>query len=775
MGLGKELDILRLDQLGRNNTDLVGSKAASLGELTQAGFPVPAGFVITTNAYQRFLQESGLRSKIASSLRDLSQHNTKQIHATAHELQELIIKADLPTGLLKVINAAYKHLYQNQKGATVVTVRPSFVEDDTHARVADEQATFVDVVGVDGLARAMLHIWATVFSAEAIDYRHHLGIDHLETQPAVLVQVTIPARVSGVLLTANPLRDQPGDEVIIEAVLGAVDPLLAGAIRPDRYVVSRADKIILESDLHAQAWQAGRPLAGGPGSVRHRSIAKVQQRQPKLTTPQILALAELGEKIDTHFHLPQHIEWSLAANGGWWVLDSWPMQVGLGSTEVVSPLPESLLDRGVGGTMGQAVGVVHLIHKPSDLTAAKPGEVLVAETITPGQITQLGHVAGIVLATGGLTSHSLIAAREIGLACVVGASNILGRVKNGLVITLDGHTGAVYKGKMVVDHHAGHRYQLPSVQPITATKILVNVADARDADQIAAEAVDGVGLIRGEFLLAGLGKHPRFLLEDKKDQLLTRHLTEQLRLIAEAFVGRPVLYRAMDLRTDIARTLEGGDKVEPKEANPMLGYRGAARLLRELDLFQIELAVIKTLRDNHGLTNLHLMLPFVRTVEEFVQLRSIVEATGLYHTPDFQLWMTAEVPSNVILIEDFLAAGVDGISLGSNDLTQLMLGVDRDNPKMAASFQERNPAVVAALTHVVRACLRQGVPVSLSGEAGSTQPELIEHLVEAGLTSVSVDSGAVSDTRRLVASIERRIVLDDLTRAAHGHPHPIWR
>lgn len=771
-----ELDILHLDQISRGDTDLVGMPAASLGELTQAGFPVLPGFVVTAHAYQRFLQENGLRPKITALLREIqTRHDTRQIHTTARRLQQLIINAHLPVETADELRLAYSQIYHHHKGAAFLSIRPSLAGDEAHIAIAEEQATFVNVAGADALIRAIKHVWASLFAAEALDYRHHVELDYIYLAPAVLVQMMMTAEASGVLLTANPLRDQVGDELIIEAVLGLPEPLLSGALSPDRYVISRATKEVIESEVANQPWQLVR-ATGQTATTRHRAIPLVRRKQPKLSPNQLRDLGLLGVRIHEHLQLPQHVQWAVDAADRWWILDSWPMTLGVAETPVVGST-EQLLARGVAGTMGQACGPVRKIHRASELGAIRRGEIVVAESLGAPEVAQLQQAAGLVLETGGLTSHSLIAARELGIPCVVGAGNALSRIKNGLVITIDGHTATVRRGKVVQALHAGHRY-LNNFEPLPATsaKIFVNLADARGAQAAAADSsIDGVGLIRGEFLLGALGVHPRYLFREKKDQLLSRHLGDQLRQIAQAFTGRPVIYRAIDLRTDVGRELEGGDKVEPREANPMLGYRGAARLLREPDLFQLELGVLKNLRENYDLTNLHLMLPFVRTVDEYVRLANLVEAAGLRRAPDFRLWMMVEVPANVISINDFLAAGVDAISLGSSDLTQLLLGVDRDNPKMTSDFQERNSAVVAALAHVIRACRQRNIPVSLSGEAAQTQPALVEDLMEAGLTGLSVSVQAAQETRRLVASIERHILLGGLTQAAHGEAHPIWR
>lgn len=776
MNTARELDILQLDQITRSDTELVGTTAASLGELQQAGFRVPAGFVVTAHAYHRFLQESGLKAEINKLLRDLAGHDVKTIHAAAAHLQRAITRARLPTDLEEKLQHAYRAIYHQHKGAAFVEIRPSFIDEDSHSDIAHEQATFVNVLGADSLVRGILHVWAALFSADALDYRQHLGIDYLAVQPAVLVRFMAPAHASGVALTTNPLRDQVGDEVIIEAIYGLPSPLLLGAVDPDRFVVSRRDKKILEKDVQAQAWQLVRAQSRAATGVRHQAVAKTYQKRPKLSDEQVLVLAGLADKIHDHFQLPQHIEWALDQQGSFWVLDSWPMaQAAAAATPVSGSSDSVLLARGLAGSLAVAVGPVRVIRKPADIDQARSGEVVVAQSLTPAQIVKLKHAAGIVLEAGGLTSHSLIAAREMGIPCMVGATNATGRVKAGLIVTLDGHTARLYRGKVLLTTHAGDRFSDLGAERLTATKLLVNLADAETAVDVAAQSVDGVGLVRGEFLLAELGVHPHYLLQEKKDQLLSRHVTKQLRAIAAAFSGQPVIYRAMDLRTDSARGLEGGAKIEPVEPNPMLGYRGAARLLREPELFQLELRVLKDLRDNHNFRNLHLMLPFVRTVDEFIRLANLVDDAGLRQAPDFELWMMAEVPSNVILIQDFLAAGVDGISLGSSDLTQLMLGVDRDNPKMSSDFDERNPAVVAALTHIVRACRQKNIPVSLSGEAAGTRPELIEDLLAAGLTSLSVDADALRATRQLITSIERQMLLNELTLTAHGHSHPVWQ
>jgi pyruvate,water dikinase len=390
---------------------------------------------------------------------------------------------------------------------------------------------------------------------------------------------------------------------------------------------------------------------------------------------------------------------------------------------------------------------------------------------TPDFVPAMKRAAGIVTDTGGRTCHAAIVSRELGIPCVVGTSTATSKLKTGQIVTVDGSRGLVYKGAVkTVAKPEEVVGQKPAIAgsaiseeiPITGTKVYLNIADPDSAEEAAKLPVDGVGLLRAEFIIAAIGEHPRAMIEADRGEEFTKKLIDGVAKIANAFAPRPVVYRATDFKTNEYRGLKGGEKYEGQEDNPMIGMRGALRYITDPEVFNLELSALKIIREKMDLINLNLMIPFVRTVEEMKKCKELVEAAGLHRGPDFKLWMMVEVPSNVILLEKFLDIGIDGISLGTNDLTQLTPGVDRDNEKLAKSFDERNEAIEMSVSYVIKTCRRRGVTTSVCGQAPSVFPEFTEMMVKNGATSVSVTPDVAIQTRKIIASVERRLMMTDI-------------
>jgi pyruvate,water dikinase len=391
---------------------------------------------------------------------------------------------------------------------------------------------------------------------------------------------------------------------------------------------------------------------------------------------------------------------------------------------------------------------------------------------TPDFVPAMRKATAIVTDTGGRTCHAAIVSRELGIPCVVGTGTATHVLKTGQIVTVDGAAGAVYKGqvklsksdnKAVANAAQGSSGSAISEEvPVTGTKVYVNLAEPELAAEIAKQPVDGVGLLRAEFMIAAMGEHPRAMVEAGRGKEYVKNLANGMQTIASAFAPRPVVYRATDFKTNEYRHLKGGEKYEPKEENPMIGYRGASRYIKEPDLFKLELEAIKQVRESGDLKNLWLMIPFVRTVDEMKQVKKLVEDFGLVRSHDFKLWMMCEIPSNVILLEQFIKVGIDGISIGSNDLTQLTLGVDRDNNTLAKTFDERDDSVVLSIEYVIKTCRKHNVTCSICGQAPSVYPEITEMMVKAGTTSVSVTPDMILQTRKVIASVEKRLLLSNI-------------
>ncbi|MBA7468776.1 Phosphoenolpyruvate synthase [subsurface metagenome] len=398
--------------------------------------------------------------------------------------------------------------------------------------------------------------------------------------------------------------------------------------------------------------------------------------------------------------------------------------------------------------------------------------MLVAEMTTPDFVPAMKRAAAIATDRGGRTCHAAIVSRELGIPCVVGTGNATKVLKQEQIITVDGSVGKVFEGRLVRE-----KIDIPTLEPKTRvrtnTKVYVNLAEPELAERVASRHVDGVGLLRAEFIIAQIGEHPRYMISQGRGQEFVAQLTEGVTTFARAFNPRPVVYRTTDFKTNEYRNLKGGEEYEDIEENPMLGYRGCSRYVQEADVFKMEIEMVKRVREDYK--NLWVMIPFVRTVDEMARLMSTLKDEGLSSSKDFKIWMMVEVPSNIFLIDEFIDLGIDGISIGSNDLTQLILGIDRDSPKLAEVFDERNEAVMLALKKAIRAAARRGITASICGQAPSVYPELTKKLVKWGITSVSVSPDAIESTREIIARAEGRMVSPSLWRRKARSPRKIYQ
>jgi len=407
---------------------------------------------------------------------------------------------------------------------------------------------------------------------------------------------------------------------------------------------------------------------------------------------------------------------------------------------------------GASASPGVASGPVKIVTDPSQIDKVLEGDVLVAEMTTPDYVPAMKRAVAIVTDRGGRTAHAAIVSREMGIPCIVGTEKATKTLKDGQIITVDGANGKVYEGKIEI---AKKEEVKAKARIKTKTKLLVNLAQPELVDRVAARDVDGIGLLRAEFMIAQIGQHPSYVIEQGRGQEFVDKLAAGLTAFAKAFYPRQVVYRTNDFKTNEYRSLKGGEKYEEIEENPMLGYRGASRYIHDIETFKLELDAIKKVREKYN--NLWVMIPFVRTVKEMARTKEIMEAEGLKRSEDFKLWMMVEIPSNVILLEKFLAVGIDGISIGSNDLTQLTLGIDRDNHKLAESFDERDESVMTLLEKAIKVAKSMGATSSICGQAPSVYPELTEKLVEWGITSVSVSPDMIDITREIIAKAEARL------------------
>ncbi|MEK7282079.1 MAG: putative PEP-binding protein, partial [Chloroflexota bacterium] len=410
--------------------------------------------------------------------------------------------------------------------------------------------------------------------------------------------------------------------------------------------------------------------------------------------------------------------------------------------------------KGIEASPGMVAGPVKLVKNADELHKVNKGDVMVTEMTTPDFVPAMKRAVGIVTDRGGKTAHAAIISRELGIPCVVGTGKATHILHDGQVVTVDGSHGKVYEGN-VVPERVAVATKVTQTRFRTTTRVYVNLAEPELAEAVAAKHVDGVGLLRAEFMVAQIGEHPLHMLAEKRGTVFSDRLAQGLSIFTKAFYPRPVVYRTTDFKTNEYRNLVGGAAFEEEEENPMIGYRGCSRYLHELEAFHLETAAIKKVRESYD--NLWVMLPFIRTVKELASTKQILESQGLVQSPTFKLWMMVEVPSSIILLDQFIDQGIDGISIGSNDLSQLILGIDRDNPKLAEDFDERNPAVMLAIEQAIKTAKARGITSSICGQAPSFYPDLTEKLVRWGITSVSVSPDMIDHTREIIAQAEAHL------------------
>lgn len=767
-------NIMWFKELSKASLAEAGGKGANLGEMYQQGFPIPNGFATTSGAYFRFIDANGLREPISKMLDALDVNDSEKLQETAEKIKQMIINSRIPDDIRADIIRSYKELNEMAGREVYVAVRSSATAEDLPtASFAGQQATFLNVRGAENTVEAVKKCWASLFEPRAIFYRVQNRFEHMKVGLAAVVQMMVQSEKAGVVFTVDPMT-QDRNKMSIEGAYGLGEVVVSGLVTPDTYIVDKRDLKIIDKKIAKQTWM----IAKIEGENRRLNIKEEAQSLQKLSDLEIRDLAKMCIKIEEHYESPQDIEYAFE-RGNLYIVQARPITtLKKKSEEVVSAQKEAqgqaaarggetkILARGLGASPGIGVGPVKIIKSASEIKRVEKGDVLVTEMTTPDFVPGMKRAAAIVTDTGGMTSHAAIVSRELGVPCVVGAAGATGILKEGELISVDGSSGVVYSGALETKKEEVVRAPLVGMAPITGTKIYVNLADVDQAERVAKLPVDGIGLLRAEFMIANIGVHPKKMMAEGRADEYVNRLAEGMRCFAAAFYPRPVVYRATDFKTNEYRSLEGGEQYEPKEENPMMGYRGASRYINEPEVFELELRALKKVRDEYHLKNLWLMIPFVRRIGELRAIKELLHKIGIYRTRDFKLWIMVEVPSTVFLIDLFCKEGIDGISIGSNDLTQLILGIDRDNTSLAKGFDERNDAVLRAIRHVVETCRKFNVTTSVCGQAPSVYPEFAEKLVEFGVTSMSVNPDAIERTRQIVASAEQKIILKRLAQLA---------
>ena len=560
----------------------------------------------------------------------------------------------------------------------------------------------------------------------------------------------IESEKSGVMSTINPVNNDKS-RTVIEAIYGLGEMIVQGMVRPDHYEVSKADGKITTKEIASQE----KMMVKSGLSNKIKKVSLFTKKKQKITDDQIEDLFKLGQKLEKHYYFPQDVEWSIYGRDIY-IVQTRPITT-ISDGKSKKPEKEITHDeqilKGDGASPGIATGHVRILHSASEIGKLLPGEVLVTKQTNPDFVPAMKKACAIITDSGGRTSHAAIVSRELGIPAVVGSDHATTLLKDGNVVTVNGLTGQVFKGGVVGSHLVDSEVE-EDIK--TATKVYMNLAEPEIAKKESVRKADGIGLLRAEFMMAGIGVHPKKMIHDGKRKEFVDQLAHNLEEFCSAFNPRPVVYRASDFKTNEYRNLIGGKDYEPIEPNPMLGFRGSYRYIHDPEVFKLELDAIKQVREKRGYKNLWLMLPFVRTPKELEDVKKIITANGLNRSPSFKLWMMVEIPSNVILLEEFIEKGIDGISIGTNDLTMLILGTDRDNSEVAPEYNEKDPAVLWALEHVIKTAGKYGITASICGQAAS-DPKILDVAIASGVTSVSVSPDMVYPTRKLIAEKEENI------------------
>lgn len=775
--------VLWFDELRREDVALVGGKSSSLGELTSATHvPVPYGYATTAHAYRYFMEATGTNKKIHELLDQLDDvEDSAELRDVCAKIRAAIVAAEMPEDLADAIGDAYEELAKKTGHADpFVAVRSSATAEDLpDASFAGQQDTYLNVRGRDDVIRKVKECYASTFTDRATYYRVKKGFAHENVALSAAVQMMAYSKVAGVMFTVD-LATGADDKIMIEGSWGLGEYIVQGTVTPDNFVVDKDTLTILSRRINEKPIELVRNEEGG---VEEKRVPEELAKAQVMSDEQIAELAGYAKAIEKHYGCYMDMEWALDEDNKLWILQARPETVWSRKnkekkegTKVNVTTDHKVLVKGLPASPGLVAGKAHVITDPADIDEFKEGEILVTLMTSPDWVPAMKKALAIVTDAGGMTCHASIVSRELGIPCVVGtksrsvdATSVL---KTGQEITVDAQNGIIYDG-IVEDMiekpqdqqaAAGAVVQAEYFAP-TGTTVLMNLGDPDLAQKYASLPCDGIGLMREEFIWTTfIHEHPLHLIETGHPEKVIDMLAEGISKVCRAMAPRPVVLRFSDFKSGEYRNLVGGEKYEPEEPADLLGWRGASRYYdpKYTDAFRLELKAVKKVRDEFGLTNLNCMIPFCRTVDEARKVTEIMKEEGLQRGPDFKLFLMAEIPSNIILADQFNQY-VDGYSIGSNDLTMLILGCDRNNDTVASLFDERNLAIRRAIRHLIKTAHKDGKTVSICGQAPSVYPDFTEFLVRSGIDCVSVNPDMVKATKRNVARIEQRLLLDAAT------------
>jgi pyruvate,water dikinase len=752
--------VVWLEDVGKNDLSLVGGKGASLGEMINIGVPVPGGFAVTAQAFRDFINRAGISKRLFEALK-VDVNEETQLHRAEETAKKLIMEAKVPEDIEKAIKSRYEEMCKREGEQVFVAVRSSATAEDLpDASFAGQQETYLNTRGAEDVFNAVRKCWASLYGARAIFYRVEQGFEHDKVNLSAIVQKMVDSEKAGVMFSSQPSTGEA--LVVIEGAWGLGESVVSGSVSPDNFVVDRKTKNIVSKYIATKEIM----IIKDPKTQKTVTINVPAEKKDAvvLTDSEAIELAKYAEILEKHYGIPQDIEWGVEKNKIY-ILQSRPITtINNGKkADAATETSGKILLKGLGAAPGVATGIVRLIASGRELDKVKPGDIMVTKMTMPDMVPGMKRAGAIVTDEGGMACHAAIVSRELGCPAVVGTKKATSLLKDGMEITVDGGKGIVYEGRVALaapakPASAASGGGVVFTKPITATEIKVNVSEPDRAAAAADTMADGVGLLRIEHMILGLGKTPNWYIKNGKTEEYINELVKGIKIVADAFYPKPVWVRTLDAPTDEFRAMEGGEG-EPHEHNPMLGWRGIRRDLTETDHFRLEIRAFKKLHEM-GLTNVGIMLPMVQHVREFQKAKAIMVEENL-DLERIDVGIMVETPGAALTIEDFIEDGIDFVSFGTNDLTQYTLAVDRNNENVAGLYSELHPAILKLIEYVVERCNEAGVKTSICGQAGS-YPEMAKRLVEIGITSISANIDAVATVRETVARSEKILMLNAL-------------
>jgi pyruvate,water dikinase len=752
--------------------------------------PVPYGFATTARAYQYFMDQTGLNDKVNALLEGIKDYeNSDELHATCEKIRNLIVDAKMPEDLAQDIEKGYADLAEKmgQKDPFVAIRSSATAEDLPNASFAGQQESYLNISGAADVVNRVQQCYSSLFTDRATYYRHKQHFPHEKVALSAAVQMMVFSKASGIMFSVNVANGDP-TKIVIDSIYGLGEYIVLGKVTPNHFVVDKQSMKIQDKTIVKQTIKLERVEDGG---TVEKPVPEELQDKQVLTDDQVIELAGYAKEIERHYGCYMDMEFALDKNTNkLWIVQARPETVwsqkknekkNAGDENVVEEADAEVAVRGLPASPGLTSSVVHVIDSPDDIDQFKTGEVLVTLMTSPDWVPAMKKAAAIVTNNGGMTCHAAIVSREMQIPCIVGTKSrgaaATDELKTGDVVTVDATNGTVYRGKVDSilkknDEKAQANVVAAETFAPTATRVMMNLGDPDLAEKYSTLPADGIGLMREEFLWTTfIHEHPLYLIEQGHPEKVVNMLADGIAKVARAMAPRPVVLRLSDFKSSEYRNLKGGEKYEPHEPADLLGWRGASRYYdpKYIEAFKLELGAVKKVRNELGLKNLNIMIPFVRTVDEAKKVTDIIRNEGLVRGADFKIYMMAEIPTNIILADQFNQY-VDGYSIGSNDLAMLILGCDRNNDTVAHLFDERNLAVKRAINHLIKTAHKDGKTVSICGQAPSEYPDFTDFLIRCGIDYVSVNPDMVKATKRNVAHFEQRIMLDKATGRGLNDP-----